>query len=279
MSQETLSPASDAFSQHGVRVYLFVGFGALLVAWLLLMERVAFGGLAMFVLFLGSISLLPFLIPPHWGWFSRWLRRPLPSVPIFVFFVIAVIETLFGEMPFGARNANFSLDDLLVIALLLTYGAAHYRLLSMGYQLIPIDPRPHPLRPLGDRSEIRPAERLVPNEFRDLGLTLLLSISAAIGTWVVISQEPILPQDLASDQLNMSGTWRRTMLTLWFLGALVVVGGQLFRLIRFYLLTPDEARMILQDAVWSESRSEQRRHARWLAWLNLCTENKQERQL
>lgn len=266
MSHDRLSPEMDAFAQGAVRIYLFLGFGSLVLSWLLLMERVAFGGLGLMVLLLGSLGLLPFLIPPKWGWLSRVLRRPFPATPGMVFFTVAVIETLFGETPFASRQAAIPVEDLLIIVSLLAYAAAQYRLFALGHRLIPTDPRPHPLRLAGDAPEVLPGDRVRLHELQDMIGTLGLTVALAFVTWVLIAHEPILPDELASDQLRLSGTARRILLLLWITGLTVVLAGQVVHLFRWLTMTRDEARMILHEEVWSETRREQRRIARWLAW-------------
>jgi len=49
-----------------------------------------------------------------------------------------------------------------------------------------------------------------------------------------------------------------------YLPTVVLAGG--FRLLRTYRMSADEARMVLQEDLWAETRGEQRRQARWLAW-------------
>lgn len=271
-----LSLHGDAFEQPGIRLYLFVGLGALGLNWLLLLERAAFGGLALMPFLLGLLGLLPYLIPAHWGVISRTLRRPFPTMPVLVLVSVTAIEFLFGEVPLSGSAASVAVDDLLVVLSLLTYSAAQYRLLSMGYQWLPQDSRPRPGRIGGDPPELLPNGTDSGRELRDLAWIAVGSLLAGVLLWSVIAVETISPEELQADQLRLPRTARRILVAVWLLGGGIILARQAFRLVRYYSFTADEARRILRDELWWETRSEQRRAARWLAWLRRRRESPRE---
>lgn len=55
----------------------------------------------------------------------------------------------------------------------------------------------------------------------------------------------------------------------WGLALALFLAGQLFRFWRFLQMECMTARVFLQDVLWHETRGEQRRIGRWLAWFRL----------
>jgi hypothetical protein len=85
----------------------------------------------------------------------------------------------------------------------------------------------------------------------------------AQGAWLLLGT----PRELH----GLSPRWIQFMLLVWVLALSVFIVGQLFRLIRLLQMDRITAKMVLQDTLWHETRREQRRIARWLAWWKLKT--------
>jgi hypothetical protein len=62
--------------------------------------------------------------------------------------------------------------------------------------------------------------------------------------------------------------WRIIVL-LWAVGVALLLASGLINYLSRETMTKDEAALILQDVLWREYRSEQRRANRWVAWARL----------
>jgi hypothetical protein len=71
------------------------------------------------------------------------------------------------------------------------------------------------------------------------------------------------------EMLGLPARLWRFLLVGWSLGLGVFVTAAVLRQWRRRLMTPDEAALLLQDTLWHETRREQRRLNRWLAWARL----------
>src|SRR5262249_17355449 len=125
-----------------------------------------------------------------------------------------------------------------------------------------------PARSGAEKPPRRSAHLFQTSELRWPTLALLLCVFAGqlCWQWVVSSSRWSL-LDPPPQQFGMRDTlWRLFSLT-WLLGvgAILVVGAG--GIMRLYRLSGDEGRMLTLDALWLETRGEQRRINRWLAWL------------
>ncbi len=144
---------------------------------------------------------------------------------------------------------------------------------------VPIDIRPRLDRPDGDLPESRPVEQVSPRE--PVRLIVVIAVCLILGQiawqwvmsdWLVFGNE--LPSRLG---LTNEATWRMISL-IWLLGSIMVVLVGIFRLLRYYRMSRDEAAMIAVDTLWTETRGEQRRIARWTAWRRRKSERESEKQ-
>ena len=71
---------------------------------------------------------------------------------------------------------------------------------------------------------------------------------------------------LQEAELDFSAHVWRGMLLVWLVGVGLVVASGLFGYLDWMRWTRDEATMALQDMLWRETRREQGRLNRWLAW-------------
>ena len=58
----------------------------------------------------------------------------------------------------------------------------------------------------------------------------------------------------------------RSRRIIWGLGGLVLIASTVIGYLAWRRMTPDEAAVVLQDTVWTETRREERKINRWLAW-------------
>jgi hypothetical protein len=175
-------------------------------------------------------------------------------------------------------RAEFVPADLLLAAGLLAYTVGHYRLQSLTRHIVPPDVRLRVLyryqRPAGlDRAlptvERRRAARLVtPTELVFLLLGLPVWVLLGQVAWHFLARA----RDVLAREYNVHEwlPWVARLVTL----ALVLIGGlvltaAVLRYVRRWRMTADEARLVMQDVLWNETRGEQRWFARWLTWIKV----------
>jgi len=172
---------------------------------------------------------------------------------------------------------TFDIEDVLLAGSLLTYFASQYRLFSLGTAAFPPDTRPNPRAKTGDEPEKRPESSVGPTELLWLGLTLLASLVLGVVMWrLTVEQWPITRLS-PSDLRPAFSPWRYVLL-IWLLGVGTLVLRGIFHTLRAYRSSEAEARMVLQDALWTETRGEQRRINRWIAWQRRRLSRRKENQ-
>lgn len=249
-----------------VRYYLFAGSISLMVLWLALFER-GFELFSLIPVLLGALGLAPSLFPPGWRGVRVLRKLPLPVLPLFLVIALVPMEIVFS--PGRIQQSDFfRLSDLLLAIGLLGYLMAQYRLIGMRAGLVPVDERPRADRLGGDDPEARAAEQTQPGEWKNLIWLVPVCVVAGQLSWQWL---------LSSERWNVFGTevprlaiervWWRMYVLVWILsicGLLLAGAGAILRL---YRLTRIEADMTAQESLWDETRGEQRRLHRWLAWL------------
>lgn len=196
-----------------------------------------------------------------------------------VLLVLAVAMTVNSPPAYGVtfdRADNLNLPELILGGAVLGYVAAHYRLQSLLLNIFPLDPRRPLAAPGSEPSKESPKSppvcrpsRLVTQ--REIGLLLLsLPFSAALArlTW------QILPADGKYPGLADS-VWQ-LILVAWSLGTPIFMLAGLIGYWRRQQMSEQEGMVLLQDVVWQETRGEQRRLNRWLAWAGLRARRRKE---
>jgi len=250
----------EQFQVPAVRAYMFIGLAALLVYYTIMGER---GGS------LGALLTIVIAIP---GLIARWVISP-------ILFLILVTYLLFDpdfgslvEMMEGYRRAYrgrgvstaFGLDDLLLAATILVYLMSHYRLMSFVHKSMPDDPAPRRKGQPEPESPRRPVKLFAD---RELGIMFAIAafsvIIGAIG-WIMLSGY--------ESGSRLAGTWgvsrpfARFIVFLWSVGGGAVLVGVAFRYLALRRMSWFEARLIVQDLFWLETRREQERIYRWRNW-------------
>jgi len=170
------------------------------------------------------------------------------------------------------------LSDLLLSLSLLVYAAGQYRLQGLLVRLFPADAR---LRRSAarqgwaqkqqfDESLRRSPHWVTTREIAELlvKLAIVAVLASLFWAWLLVQET-----DLELDD----AVWRG-ILVLWLLGGglLAIAGG--LRYLALRQLTRPEARLLLQDIVWRETRREQRRLSRWLAWAWIKRRRREEKE-
>ena len=191
------------------------------------------------------------------------------GVPFVVLLGVVALEVLFDT--FSLSGANFfQMSDLLTAGGLLAYFAGQYRLFGLRTNVVPTDQRHRLDHSGGDALEARPPRSVTRTEWVSLGIVLPAAlIGAEILWWWITAAGQWSPAVYDNPPLHfgMSLTAWRMCSLFWLCG----VGTLLLRgaagLLWAYRLTRDEARLYGQDVLWMETRGEQRRVNRWLAWV------------
>lgn len=226
-SAADLSPLANA--------YLLAGLAAVVMFGLLLVHSV------------GRLAMIPTLIGAA-GLAFRWRTGPL--------LLLASVAT--GQLylnwvhiPLFQFEQASQLPDVGFCAAGLGYVVAHYRLLGLTAGVLPPDSR----RP-GD--EPLPVSSSGPSELVGALLTVALMTAAAIGLWTA-SRNVAVPWQ--TEPLH----WRLGLLAWMLLGGWALTAAVL-SYFGWRRLSRAEAAVFLQDALWHETRREQRRINRWRAW-------------
>ncbi len=171
-----------------------------------------------------------------------------------------------------SHGGVLDVPDLVLCALVLGYAVAHYRLQAIVGRIFPADPRrgsardparDQPfagIRPAAPAREARPPARVTREEVAGLVWVFF---------WAALAQ--LLWRGLPA---HGGGTdleppvWRALVLV-WVIAAAGFAAAAYLGYLRWRRRPPDEALVFLQDTLWHETRREQCRLNRWLAWARL----------
>jgi len=200
----------------------------------------------------------------HWLMQSpRPLYGPLPDWP----------WSLFGEAE--------PLLDMLLAAAVVFYVACHYRLLAVTSNLFPVERKRRERGPVegGGRLVLAPvppqkrsAPVVEPAEAAPLLVGALTATCLAEFLWLWLSlRDPAGDLDsliqLGTAIRIHDGLWRLLVLA-WVAFVVLVPLTGLLSYLGQLRLTPAEAGLYLQDQLWRQTRREQARLNRWLAWAS-----------
>lgn len=238
---EVAEPAS-VYQNPAVRTYLLLGLGALAVLLLTTLQRGAAVG-ALLATIIGVMGLL-----------VQWRTAPV----VLLFIVSASLFDWTGGR-FASGDVTFDLGDILLTAALVTYLGAQYRLYSLTGNSLPVPPK-RPGRATVKQPP-RPAELVNDAELLALGAAGLAAAVAAQALWAVMPTE--------------TGEWMISPKLVHLAVLTLVLGGGgllaswVLAHLAFRRAGPLAAVLYLQDLLWAETRREQRRQGRWIAWARL----------
>jgi hypothetical protein len=254
------------YRDPGVRNYLFAGLAALAMVFVVLFERGSdLGGLLLVVLGVFGLAL-------------RWAAAP----PAFV-----LVLTYFLAFPFGVPDpvprggfeildSRFRVADLLLAFSVVIYLACQYRVLGLVSQAIPFDTR---VPGKDEEPTRRPAALIRPGEIaRLLWLTGGVVLAGQLA-WLFVTSAEVIPGEafplrLVSTGRVYGGGGTRAGLSepaarFVVLAGLIFFPALLARLVfgywRLKVMGPAEARMVVLDTAWNETRREHDRVEKWRA--------------
>jgi len=214
--------------------------------------------------------------------------------------VLAAFESAVTGRRFFGTPRDFTLPrlqearpllDVLLAAAAVAYSAGQFRLVSLTRNVFPVDRRRRPRKPrpgvagrlaLGPPPEQRRSAALVdPEEAAPL---LFVAVTCAcLGQFLALW---LSGRDAAGDLYHLAqlrvpvnisdGVWRLFVLVWVFAVVLIPVTGVLAYLGQ-RRMTPEEAGLYLQDQLWRQTRREQARLGRWLAWAEGRRRRREER--
>jgi hypothetical protein len=168
--------------------------------------------------------------------------------------------------------------DLLLGCAVVAYAISHYRVQSLIGHVFPVDPNnksePKPRRGV---FKILPPRRRMKLERRSAELVTSTEIAGvlwSIPVFVILAQYIWLALPNESPHLYVPQPIWRAMVLTWMIGLACFVAFGILGYLRARQMTHAEATILLQDALWAETRREQRRLNRWLAWQHRRNDRK-----
>jgi hypothetical protein len=158
-------------------------------------------------------------------------------------------------------------EHVILCLAVLAYCGAQFRLQGLTFHAFPFDPR---YEPRGDNGAPRPQARATRLADRAEVGRFLLSLPA----WVLVGQVAWIFVGASWSLLDWPPRVSRILLIAWALAGGLGLCASLLRLWRRYQQSVAEAAVFLQDALWRETRGDQRRLNRWLAWARLKQRNR-----
>jgi hypothetical protein len=146
----------------------------------------------------------------------------------------------------------------------LAYMAGHYRLHALWFHAVPSDPRQGrvPRRGGAEPSPLaRSAGLVTPAE--------LAWFVTTVPVFALLAQAVLVLLGLPWGVAGLPPRWLRLLLLAWALVVGLFVAAHAFRYWRRRQMDRTTAGVMLQDVLWHETRREQRRLGRWLAWWKL----------
>lgn len=167
------------------------------------------------------------------------------------------------------EDFQLQIHELALCAAVFGFVVGHYRLQSIWHSLWPVDPRfPDAPRTRVDPrqrqtplKEPRPSQQITPLELARFVVSLPVWVLLGVLVWGVLNQRRELfglPQALV-----------RIVVLVICLGVLSFVIRMGLGYWRHRRRDHAAARLYLQDVLWNETRGEQRRLNRWLAWWQI----------
>ena len=226
---------------------------------------------------LGTGSLIPPLVGIM-GVIVRWRSAPLIILGALAGLYYIELFRFHGMAELLGLNRP-DLSDVLLAGSMLLYVAGHYRIQSFYHEIIPAERQKAAGRARQGKAA-EPTPELSPRRSPGVVSPMELPLLALLPGWAVVALVfwLLLPSRLpvVGDQIHIHPQIWQTGLVVWIVGVGLLVLSTLVNYLGFRRINPAEAYIFLQDAVWRETRREQGRINRWLAWARLRTQRKKE---
>lgn len=226
---------------------------------------------------LGTGSLIPPLVGIM-GVIVRWRAAPLIVLVALAGLYYIELFRFYGMAELlGLHRAD--LADILLAGSVLLYVVGHYRLQTFQHEIIPAERQKAAGRTRSGKTA-EPTPELPPRRSPGVVSPMELPLLALLPGWAVVAMLFwfLLPSrlPLVGDKIDIHPQIWQTGLVVWGIGVGLLVFSTLVNYLGFRRISPAEARIFLQDAVWRETRREQGRINRWLAWARLRAQRRRE---
>lgn len=253
--------------QPGVMYYLFVCLAALSMMYHVLDAHGLEANWALAPIMVGLVGL-----PLCWS-----------KAPVLLLLVLGVCVSVEPNRNLlSVHQSGVRVSDLLLCGATLAYVVGHSRLRSLVKEIVSAPPatiswswRGRRATPAGNSP---PVGRTTGKPQRSAGLVAAREIGQLLiwlPVWAMAAQmlSSLLPRDLGNPRADLDGRiwypmWRAVALV-WMLGVFLFVVTGILEFWSRRRMAVEEGTLYLQDVLWHETRGEQRRLNRWLAWARL----------
>jgi hypothetical protein len=211
------------------------------------------------------------------GLFARWSWTPVAFLLLLVWLIVAP-DFFWNVQGIEIVRAPPRPRDLILGAAVLTFLAAHYRLLGLTRRVLPAEATPR--RGLAGLAAWLAFGSAVPAESCRRSPALVnaeevLSLFLAVGSWSLLAYLVTARLPQLDNPLDLPpGIWH-AVLVLWVLIPCFAVARFLVGYLHLLTLSRAEARFLLEEELWHAARGEQRYCRRWLARVKLHRRRKE----
>ena len=151
------------------------------------------------------------------------------------------------------RALRLDIADVFLCAATLTYLIGQYRLHGLWFGVLPPDKRLPPQA----RSE------------ESLSAAELAALIGPIPAFALLAEGAVFLMKRQGTVLDLGLEWNQFLVAAWTILLVLFLAAHAFRHWRRLQMDRVSAELLLQDTLWHETRGEQRRINRWLAWQKL----------
>jgi hypothetical protein len=213
------------------------------------------------------ITLLVSVLIGFIGWRAIVYRtRISPMLVQMVFALPSAVGqyTLNQTMGADAQSPRvFEVADVLMCVAALAYFIGHYRLNGLWHGVLPPD-----ARVAAPVAGAQPGPPRVRSE-ESLSVAELATLVFAVPAFAVLAQLALLMLQHRWPVLESMPRARPLLLAAWTLVLGMFLVGLVFRYWQRLQMDRVSAMLLLQDILWHDTRGEQRRVSRWIAWKRL----------
>jgi hypothetical protein len=256
--QENIRAYYERLLDERLRSYVVVVAAALLVIFV--------SGLIAGSLYAGLIPALAGII----GLALRWPAMPMVCVATVAWFQALPFGVPIVRMsPIEPRFTHFRIQDLMLVAAVLVYLIAQYRLLSLAHRAVPDERRVKARRADKQPPELRDAADVEEREIPQLLVVTAIVLLAGQALWLALSETILDFRSLPPFRLREGGfrdAWHYASREVMFalgLGFALFFGRLGFWVWKLKTMNRDEAQLALADTGWLEMRREAARQETW----------------
>ena len=192
--------------------------------------------------------------------------RMRPMLVLIAMAVPHVIEQYYSNLAFNpdSRGVRFlDLADVMMCIATLAYFIGHYRLHGLWFGVLPPD----------SRMAATPAPPRLRSE-ESLSATELVTLVFSVPLFALMAQFAYLLLQQQWTGIELPPRWKQFLIVAWVLLLVMFLAAHGFRYWRRLQMDRVSALLMLQDILWNETRGEQRRINRWIAWRRLTERKK-----